>query len=239
MFSTSNWTSLLNLEIKFNRFQSIDTNKTNWNHFPKLKILNLANNRLKYLKQDSFKGLTTVEELSLRGNQLNKFSPTWLRDFVNLTLLHLSNNNLSFLPTNAFQNLKNLQSLHLNGNRIKHIFASMWPKNIQILFLSNNEITNLNSDQFVNLTSLEELGLDNNKISEISNCTFCGMSNLRILRINENPLSISERRWFDGLTNKNLSIYTNDTTFSGPMNPCSENCNYSKCVCGVQRFQTS
>jgi LRR receptor-like serine/threonine-protein kinase FLS2 len=182
MFSTTNWTSLVELSITWNGFESINTSKSNWNHFPKLKTLYLVYNRLKYLNEDSFKGLTTVEELSLKGNQLEEFSPTWCRDCVNLTVLDLSYNFLSFLPTNAFQNLKKLRKLYLIYNRVKHISASIWPKNIEIIDLSINEITNINKDQFVNLTFLEVLSLNNNKISEISNCTFCfGLKNLLYL----------------------------------------------------------
>ena len=85
-------------------------------HKNKLKLLDLSNNKLSLLSQDSFCGLIKLTTLDISFNNISKIN---VDAFIPLTLLqtlNMSYNSLQSVPDGVFCELHNLLSLYLNDN---------------------------------------------------------------------------------------------------------------------------
>jgi len=141
-------------------------------HCPKLRILNLSDNRLVVLSPDRFTGLPALSLVGL---------------LTNLQALNLSGNNLITLPV-EIGNLKNLQELNLADNQfipLPSVIGKL--ANLKWLNLCNNKLTAL-PKMIGNLKNLTSLNLNINELSalpkEISNLT-----NLQVLYLSGNQLT--------------------------------------------------
>ncbi|KAG7259745.1 hypothetical protein CRUP_018838, partial [Coryphaenoides rupestris] len=84
----------------------------------RLENFYLNDNVLPDLPQDAFKGLTRLKMLNLGGNLLTNVSKTWFSDLVELEVLYLDRNSLLAIEEGSFENLTSLITLHLNSNNL-------------------------------------------------------------------------------------------------------------------------
>ncbi|KAI8912173.1 hypothetical protein DFJ77DRAFT_467184 [Powellomyces hirtus] len=132
---------------------------------PELRTLDLAVNELCELPQQLFLHCVKLRELFLRKNRLRIISPK-IGNLVHLTRLILSENALETIP-----------------QEIRHLAR------LQVLDLSCNKISLIPSEAFEGLLVLEHLALNGNEILNLSGTCFSGLSALRILNLEQNPLS--------------------------------------------------
>lgn len=78
--------------------------------------LDLSQNQIIVLENDTFKGLDRLSTLILSFNQLECMEETSLKDLSSLRILSLHGNSLSMLPESAFGNLTNLTHIALGSN---------------------------------------------------------------------------------------------------------------------------
>lgn len=138
-----------------------------------------------------------VTNLNLSNNEISTF-PNNLNKFYNLISLDLSGNTLSELPDNALQNLTALEVLNLSKNYFEN-WVSLNPNDVlqpashlKILNLSRNKfktMANLANQELFISSSLETLILEHCKINSISGRSpLSGLINIRVLKLNNNPL---------------------------------------------------
>lgn len=140
--------------------------------FPKLKILDLSNNRIQL---DFIELLpSSLYFLDLHNNQLASLG--FDKTHVNLLALNLDYNNLRsivYQNTNNYglvmANLENLQHLSVSGNQINFIESNAFANTNELVYLnlSTNKITHFKSEIFVKLQSLKLLDLNFNELEEI------------------------------------------------------------------------
>lgn len=75
-------------------------------------------NSLSTLYADSFRGLSSLDELRLDGNALTSFPWECLTDMPNLRLLDLHNNKITAIPSEATLYIRNLTYLDLSSNSL-------------------------------------------------------------------------------------------------------------------------
>uniref|UniRef100_A0A1B6HJ29 Ig-like domain-containing protein n=1 Tax=Homalodisca liturata TaxID=320908 RepID=A0A1B6HJ29_9HEMI len=153
-----------------------------------LRVLNLADNKLKKLPSDLLKTQKRLSELYLAKNYLSSTNYEVYSNCSILKILDLSYNAISKLPDEMSFN-PSLVVLLLNNNRLKDIPASIFStlKQLQILNLANNEI-HITSDLFRRLNALENLDLQNNGIEKLPRDCFEGLTNLQVLNLSKNPI---------------------------------------------------
>ncbi|XP_060808859.1 leucine-rich repeat-containing protein 15-like [Amyelois transitella] len=136
-----------------------------------------------------------IKRLNLSFNEISTF-PKNLGKLYNLISLDISVNHLSDIPENALSNLTSLEVLILSRNQFES-WTKINPSSVlqpatslKILDLSNNKFKTLaaNEELFISPT-LETLNLDNCEIESINGETSLnGLINLKVLKLNSNPL---------------------------------------------------
>ncbi|CAK1544546.1 unnamed protein product [Leptosia nina] len=138
-----------------------------------------------------------VKKLNISNNEITLF-PSSLSTLYNLVSLDISSNHISDIPENALQNLTLLEVLNLSRNNFE-TWISLNPNEIlqqtpslKILDLSHNKfktLANLANQELLISPSLETLILDNCQIESIhGRSPLSGLINIRVFKINNNPL---------------------------------------------------
>uniref|UniRef100_G3T843 Toll like receptor 8 n=1 Tax=Loxodonta africana TaxID=9785 RepID=G3T843_LOXAF len=138
--------------------------------------LDLSNNFIKHITNESFQGLQNLMKINLNHNAMN--------------------NNAMNITDGAFLNLKNLRELLLEDNQLYQIPAAL-PESLKELSLIQNNITVVTKKNASGLMNLERLylgwncyfGHDCKKLFDIESGTFEKLTNLKVLSLSFNDLS--------------------------------------------------
>lgn len=166
------------------------------------------------MEDDAFDGLTSLETLLLRDNNILLIPTTSLSRLPNLVSVHLgfnrvtalsndilravsdritslvlSRNVIRELPPAAFNHFKNLNHLDLSGNLLNSISADVFSgleSSLEFLSLSQNRILGFTGQQIQFLT-LWFLDVSDNQLSEIPSNAFELLPSLTHLNMSRNP----------------------------------------------------
>lgn len=156
-----------------------------------LKILNLAHNQIKLIKQSTFEPIyDTLEILILKKNQLKE------------------------MP-NLF-NLKKIQTVDLSHNSIRIIANqnnSIFPKSIIEFRINNNKLNQISENYFKDLDNLVKINLSYNRISQIESNSFVNLLNLEVIDLSYNCIHSLSSDWFklNSIKPNLIFYYTNQT----------------------------
>lgn len=139
--------------------------------------VDISENYLTCVKNDSFPSLTGWQELFLNKNEIRTIHAGAFQMMPNLTTLKLECNNLTEILGGYFLGLSNLQNLDI----------------------SDNSVHTLSNDAFLGLTSLNLLKLGGNKLEFIPNGTFQNLPQLGYLHLQNNSLTVMQDGLFHGL----------------------------------------
>ena len=110
--------SFMNNDLQFMPFNCFTPKK---NESSELEFLDLSNNGLEYLKNNTFKRLTSLRMLYIANCQLKSLPVGLFDDLVHLKVLDLDRNNITFLQKGIFSKLVDLERLYMHNNSIQHI----------------------------------------------------------------------------------------------------------------------
>ncbi|XP_028603653.2 decorin [Podarcis muralis] len=96
------------------------------------------------------KGLpTSLTELHLDGNKINKVDADSLKGLTNLAKLGLSFNNIASLDNGSLANVPHLRELHLDHNELAKVPPGLGEhKYVQVVYLHNNKIAAVGPNDF-------------------------------------------------------------------------------------------
>ncbi|XP_043835419.1 asporin [Dromiciops gliroides] len=173
------------------------------------RLIDLQNNKIKEIKENDFKGLTSLYGLILNNNKLTKVHPKAFLPVKKLRRLYLSHNLLTEIPINL---PKSLAELRIHDNKVKKIHKETFKgmSALHVLEMSANPLENEGIDPaaFEGVTvfhiriadakltsvpkglpsSLLELHLDDNKIATIELEDFKRYKDLQRLGLGNNKI---------------------------------------------------
>ena len=200
----------------------------------RLKFLDLSYNELYRMDDFVFQNMTTLLELSFRGNGAISSGITLSENtFVGLDQVYYLDfffNSITHLHPEMLAHMRNLTVLDLSFNKIQSVNDIWWglitqeyPESpIKKLNLEENLITKISAPsstvpQFEGLTSVTYLNLNQNTIEDISNDAFSQMPQLKWLSMNINLMKRLRTDAFKGLNNleyfsmtENIDLHTID-----------------------------
>lgn len=191
-----------------------------------LKTLDLSLNNLENLPFSVFSGLHNLTELSIQNNRVSFIADSAFEGLTALAIVRLNGNGLHSLPPDLFNETKLLREIYLQNNSINvlapEIFSGL--NQLLILDLSANQLSSewINSATFKGLYRLTTLDLSANKLTKIEPAIFKDLKNIETIKLNDNHLRHVEDKTFMGLTklhsltlssNRLLSVRPN--VFSG------------------------
>jgi Leucine-rich repeat (LRR) protein len=163
-----------------------------------LETLFLNENQITVVFDDSFEGLgRSLLKLNLAKNKLNFIKNESFRDLSKLVLLDLASNSISSIQTGSFQNQRFLKVLILSDNCIYKINPLLFKNQglLNELHLDYNSLTKIET-VFRNLNNLTVLNLAFNSIYQLTNQTFTGLNSLVYLNLSNNFLKSLNRSLF-------------------------------------------
>ncbi|XP_030850859.1 relaxin receptor 2 isoform X2 [Strongylocentrotus purpuratus] len=165
--------------------------------------LDLSDNRITHLHDDSFKNLTMLRELVITHNQMQTMDEDVFYDTTSLEMLDLSDNLIEIITAAHFDNLQKLTLLRLSRNHFRCEGGDCFRNLVSLreLELVACGITELTPDLFSNLHSLSVLQLSYNAITEIIPSHMNGLERLQDLYLSSNHISNIEHGTFDGMDN--------------------------------------
>jgi Leucine-rich repeat (LRR) protein len=87
----------------------------------KLKTLDVGDNLIVNLSNDSFRGLSNLYGLRLAGNKIEQFQSAVFATIPDLQALNLANNRLTNLDQSSFNSITKLRMLRLDQNHLEDI----------------------------------------------------------------------------------------------------------------------
>lgn len=192
--------SLTRLNLANNLIKEIPENT--WPVMNSLLELDLRNNTLgDSLTDGSFNGLLTLQRLNLNMNGMTTPPFKSLQSIPTLQYLLLENNNITELKQGAFGRLPTVFEINLSDNEIDKIENRAFEGLLQLLHLnlSSNMLSNISMEAFGSLVSLQTLDLSHNFLEKFNNKTngiFDLCYSLRNLNLSHNEIGTITRKIF-------------------------------------------
>ncbi|KAM0730480.1 Protein artichoke [Formica fusca] len=153
-----------------------------------VRIMWLGHNRLTRLQAPLFRDLLLVERLYLTNNSISRIEDTAFKPMQALKFLELSMNRLSHVTVKTFSELHELEELYLQDNGLRRLdpYALTALKRLRVLDLANNRLNVLHDKIFQEGLPIRTLNLKNCTVSVIENGAFRGLNNLYELNLEHN-----------------------------------------------------
>jgi hypothetical protein len=87
--------------------------------------IDLSRNRIVFIEENSFQGLTNLKSLNISHNNLQALIGYEFNELYHLEELYLNNNQLKYISNNSFVHLINLKYLNLQANYLQHNLDSV------------------------------------------------------------------------------------------------------------------
>ncbi|XP_058659175.1 toll-like receptor 3 isoform X2 [Ammospiza caudacuta] len=193
---------LNNVELGENRTKKLCTELSN----TAIQNLSLSHVKLSYIGKSTFQGLqgTNLTILNLSQNSLSVIENDSFQWLSSLQYLNLKINNIH-VTSRLFYGLSNLKYLNLINSLAGKIedFSFHWLYHLEYLIMDNNNFPGITANMFTGLNNLKYLSLCNCNINlqRITNKTFSSLANssLQVLNLTKTRISTIESGAFSSL----------------------------------------
>ncbi|XP_054681145.1 toll-like receptor 3 isoform X3 [Grus americana] len=194
--------TLNNVELGENRTKKLCTELSN----TAIQNLSLSHVKLSYIGKSTFQGLqgTNLTVLNLSQNSLSVIEDDSFQWLSSLQYLNLKHNNIH-VSSRLFYGLSSLKHLNLINSLTGKIedFSFHWLYRLEYLIMDNNNFPGITAHMFTGLNNLKYLSLCNCNINlqRITNKTFSSLANssLQLLNLTKTRISTIESGAFSSL----------------------------------------
>ncbi|CAG0882335.1 unnamed protein product [Darwinula stevensoni] len=176
--------SLRSIDLSFNNLTNIDLMFLG---LKSLEQLNLKENQIGRLTQDSFHGLENLQYLNLDRNSISFMEASTFMELPSVAHLILSRNPLPGIKSLQQFGTK-LQYVDLSDLGLMEVPENMAPSSLRDFRLSGNNLTKISKKDFKSYPALSLLVLDDNHIQSIEENAFAYLSSLTKFWLNGNQL---------------------------------------------------
>lgn len=182
-----------------------------------LKNLDLHNNNIKVLVNQTFINAKRLIAIDLSWNQIETIESIAFLYLNHLQTLKLNFNQIKLLPSVLFNDLLNLQNLYLYSNELEIIDNNLFANNkkLQSIYLNYNNISELNPIAFMHLDKLLYFDISNNPFNKFEHIFLIDGQNLYLSNTNAYGLFIGEHVNFINATNNQITyikLFNNNLT---------------------------
>ena len=165
---------------------------------PDTKVLDLSENRLRWVEQGDLLPYLRLEVLDLSGNTISVLEPNAFAGLQSLRSLSLKGNQLKLIPMGSFSRLANLTSLDLSGNKIVILldFTFQDLRSLRRLEVGDNDLVYISNKAFLGLVGLRELTIERCNLTSISSQSLSYLRSLVTLRLRYLSISALEDQNF-------------------------------------------
>ncbi|XP_065370410.1 leucine-rich repeats and immunoglobulin-like domains protein 3 [Calliphora vicina] len=176
-----------------------------------LKQLSLAHNRIQKISAEALAALPKLKALDLSKNYLHTVESSYFPATNRLAHLILNGNEIASITESAFENVSDLLDLELNNNRLSLLPAGVFENLAKLRKLSlNYNHLEINWSTFRGLTSLQKLFLKSNNIRALQDGVFHVMTAIETIELDHNYISSLSRQGLFNLTKlHHLSLSNN------------------------------
>ncbi|XP_070559099.1 uncharacterized protein [Ptychodera flava] len=194
---------ILNLRLHGNKIEELP--HTSLGNFTALQALDLSDNLIRNLANNSFSSLHNLMSLNLSYNHLTSLPDGFVEKCPFLESIDLSGNKFSTFSASTFRGLFSLFELNLDDNRIRHLQHGVFDAAPNVLYLSLtfNKLRDLPVEAVRTLPNLHELDVSFNRIRKLSSHV-SGLTNVAVLSMAGNEISDISQDAFDGLVNMSV-----------------------------------
>ncbi|XP_060819755.1 extracellular matrix protein 2 isoform X1 [Bombus pascuorum] len=174
---------------------------------PRVKLLDVSNNKIKIIAKDDFSDATLLDTLTIRSNGLKRIHQHAFTNLNQLTNLDISDNRLTSLTEHHLRANSMLQVLLMNDNpelETLPIFKASGPDSntfsVYRFECSNCGLYFLEEGTFNAMPAIARLNLSRNRLTGLPDGLLSRLSSLRILDLSDNIISTLESNMFRGAT---------------------------------------
>nr|XP_003221650.2 PREDICTED: toll-like receptor 3 isoform X1 [Anolis carolinensis] len=153
----------------------------------RIQNLSMRQVQLSRISSSTFSGMhnTNLTILDLSDNDLSVIENDSLVYFTQLENLNLMNNNITHLFPHSLYGLSNVNYLNLENAHVRKIDSALqWLKHLEDLILDSNKFLEITSNTFKGLDNLKNLSLSLCSISSVTSTTFSSLANSSLQFLN-------------------------------------------------------
>ena len=161
-------------------------------------ILRVANS-LSSVQSDDFDDLTSLKQLNLYDNDLAELPSGVFDGLSSMTHLRIYNNDLTTLPDGVFDETSSLANIRLNNNQLEWLPPDLFEGlPLETLHLENNPpLACIHASQFDGLSNLRLLRMQNTKLGNINPTHFTRWNLTSLADLRFGDVRIAEANTFD------------------------------------------
>lgn len=162
-----------------------------------LKVLNLRGNLLTTFSDKVFDfNASNLKELNLKGNMLRELHS--LGSLSSVSDLILASNQLERLPEDIFWNMTALQYLDLSENQLRSLPGTIFSGllGMRTIHLNKNNLSELDAKMFEDQSLVQQLYLSDNKLETLPEGLLDPFSTQHIVRLHGNPWKCDCHMWY-------------------------------------------
>lgn len=163
--------------------------------------LDLSDNAIELISEQTFHHLTALRLLNLTRNRLSQLPQNAFQGLERLEVLYLAHNHFSVLPYQVFAPLRHLLTIDLSGNYLAALQDAFFAPNVKLvtLLLAGNRLSRIAPAAFAELQDLQSLDLYDNALHSLPDTLLAGLHDLRYLHLGHNRLEALPTRIFRDL----------------------------------------